>query len=137
LSGLLAFGSGAAAMAAGLAPLRATASGARFAFTPIAAQTDQTVHVPEGYDWRVLVRWGDPLFSDAPAFDHATGGEADTADRVFGENTDGMESFVVDGRQLIAVNHRRCAQAAKIAGRHGDGTARGGCGLAGRDRQPL
>jgi secreted PhoX family phosphatase len=105
LSGLLAFGSGAAAMAAGLAPLRATASGARFAFTPIAAQTDQTVHVPEGYDWRVLVRWGDPLFSDAPAFDHATGGEADTADRVFGENTDGMESFVVDGRQLIAVNH--------------------------------
>jgi secreted PhoX family phosphatase len=105
LSGLLAFGSGAAAMAAGLAPLRAAAQGARFAFTPIAAQTDHSVHVPEGYDWRVLIRWGDPLFSDAPAFDPATGGDAATADRVFGENTDGMESFVVDGHHLIAVNH--------------------------------
>ena len=105
LSGLLAFGSGAAAMAAGLAPPRASAGGARFAFRPIAAQTDHAVHVPEGYEWKVLIRWGDALFADAPAFDHATGGDAATADRVFGENTDGMESFVVDGRQLIAVNH--------------------------------
>lgn len=105
MSGLLAFGSGAAAMAAGLAPVRANAEGARFAFTPIAAQTDHTVHVPEGYDWQVLARWGDPLFTDAPAFDHATGGDAASADRVFGENTDGMESFVVDGRQLLVVNH--------------------------------
>ena len=33
------------------------------------AQTDGTVHVPDGYSWKTLVRWGDPLFSDAPAFD--------------------------------------------------------------------
>ena len=106
LSGLLAFGSGAAVMGAGLVPGQAAAKeGGRFAFTPIGIQTDNTIHVPDGYEWDVLVRWGDPLFSDAPAFDHATGGDAASADRVFGENTDGMESFVVDGREVIAVNH--------------------------------
>jgi len=106
LSGVLAFGSGAAAMGAGLLPGPAGAGAAsRFAFTPIAAQTDHTVHVPEGYKWQLLIRWGDPLFPDAPGFDHATGGDAASADRVFGENTDGMETFTVGHRQVIAVNH--------------------------------
>ncbi|MEQ9258904.1 MAG: PhoX family phosphatase [Roseovarius sp.] len=108
LGGVLAFGSGAAAM--GTAQLLGSTSAeamsaSRFPFTPIAAQTDSTVHVPEGYSWRVMVRWGDPLFSDAPAFDHTTGGDAASADRIFGENTDGMESFVIGGRQILVVNH--------------------------------
>lgn len=110
LSGIVAFGSGAAAMGAGL--LNSTAALAmghgagRFAFTPIAAQTDFTVHVPEGYSWAPLARWGDPLFSDAPAaLDPATGVTVEASDRVFGENTDGMELFNVDGHQIIAVNH--------------------------------
>lgn len=107
LGGVLAFGAGAAAM--GAAPLLGTtaraAGAARLAFAPIAAQTDATVHVPEGYTWQIVARWGDPLFSDAPAFDHATGGDAESAGRVFGENTDGMESFVIGARQVIAVNH--------------------------------
>ena len=77
LGGVVAFGSGAAAM--GTAQLLGSTSAeamqtSRFAFAPIVAQTDHTVHVPEGYKWDVLVRWGDPLFSDAAAFDHATGG---------------------------------------------------------------
>ena len=103
LGGALAFGSGAAVMGLGLS--RAEAAGQRFPFTPIAAQTDHTVHVPKGYAWDILVRWGDPLFSDAPEFDHATGGDAASADRIFGENTDGMETFQVGDRMLIAVNH--------------------------------
>ncbi len=103
MGGLLAFGSGAAAM--GLGPGAARAETSRFAFAPIDIQTDGTVHVPEGYRWDVLVRWGDPLFSGAPAFDNAIGGDAASADRVFGENTDGMELFTVGGRQVIAVNH--------------------------------
>jgi len=108
LGGVLAFGSGAAAMGGAqlLGPTAARAAGAaRFAFAPIAARTDGTVHVPEGYAWDVLARWGDPIFPDAPEFDHATGGDAASSDRVFGENTDGMESFVVAGRQVLAVNH--------------------------------
>ncbi len=109
LSGLLAFGSGAAAMGMGTmlssTSAQAQAAATRFAFKPIGIATDTTIHVPEGYSWDILVRWGDKLFSDAVAFDHATGGDAASADRVFGENTDGMEMFTIGSHQVIAVNH--------------------------------
>ena len=106
LGGVVAFGSGAVAMGAGLLSSTATrAAESRFAFTPIGIATDGTVHVPEGYSWQPLVKWGDPLFPDAPAFDHATGGSVESSDRVFGENTDGMWSYVIDGRQILAINH--------------------------------
>ncbi|MCL6282207.1 PhoX family phosphatase [Ruegeria sp. 2012CJ41-6] len=108
LGGVLAFGSGAAAMGAGLmssTSARAAQDTSRFAFTPIAAQTDNTVHVPEGYSWKVLARWGDPLFSDADGYDITDGGPVDRSDRVFGENTDGMETFDFNGHTLIAINH--------------------------------
>jgi len=107
LSGIIALGSGATAMGLGV-PTDGNASigsAARFQFKPIDMQRDRTVHVPDGYTWEILTRWGDPLFSDAPEFDHITGGSLRGSDRVFGENTDGMEAFLVDGRQLIAVNH--------------------------------
>ncbi|MFP4537072.1 MAG: PhoX family protein, partial [Dichotomicrobium sp.] len=109
LGGVLALGSGAAAMGTplvGMTAAEAKAAGSRFAFTPIPTHADGTVHVPEGYHWKVMVRWGDALFSDAEGdFDHETGGTAAASDRVFGENTDGMESFTYQGRQLLAVNH--------------------------------
>ncbi|WP_432254314.1 PhoX family protein [Limimaricola sp. AA108-03] len=107
LSGLVAFGSGAAVMGSGM--LRGSTAlaqgGSRFAFTPIAAQTDFTIHVPEGYEWKTVASWGDPLFSDAPAFDPQTGTTVEGQARAFGENTDGMELFSIDGREVIAVNH--------------------------------
>jgi hypothetical protein len=110
LGGVLAFGSGAAAM--GVAGLKGStamaAQSSRFAFEQLPAQTDNTVHVPEGYEWDVLVRWGDPLFSDAPAFDPAKGVPAAGADRVFGENTDGMELFNVGGKEILVVNSEYC-----------------------------
>jgi secreted PhoX family phosphatase len=107
LGGVLAFGSGAAVMGTsflkGSTAMAQTAS--RFPFTPIPAYTDGTVHVPEGYTWDVVVRWGDALFSDAEgAFDPATGVSVDHVERVFGENTDGMEVFNVGGRELLVVN---------------------------------
>ncbi|MEO0911738.1 MAG: PhoX family phosphatase [Pseudomonadota bacterium] len=106
LNGVLAFGSGAAVMGAGL--LKGTTALAqqtsRFAFEQLAPQTDGTVHVPAGYKWDVLVRWGDPLFSDAPAFDAATGIPTEGSDRVFGENTDGMELFNKGDTELLVVN---------------------------------
>ena len=103
LGGVLAFGSGAAAMGAGR--LWAQTAGSRFPFVPVPAQTDAAVHVPAGYCWHVVARWGDPLFSDAEAYDIAEGGPLAKSDRVFGENTDGMETFAFQGRQLIAINH--------------------------------
>lgn len=109
LGGVLAFGSGAAAMATGLldttSALAQSAAKSRFAFAPIPIATDGTVHVPAGYKWQVVARWGDPLFASADGYDIADGGPLLGSDRVFGENTDGMETFSFQGRQLIAINH--------------------------------
>jgi len=107
LGGILAFGSGASVMGTGLlnsASAQAQAA-SRFAFTPIAAQTDFDVHVPQGYSWHTLVRWGDPLMPQAEGYDLTEGGPVQGSDMVFGENTDGMETFLFRGHQLIAVNH--------------------------------
>lgn len=106
LNGALAFGSGAAVMGMGLlkGSSAIAAQGDRFAFAQIAPQTDGTVHVPGGYNWDMLVRWGDPLFSDAPEWDATSGIPTEGSDRVFGENTDGMELFAKGGTELLVVN---------------------------------
>lgn len=105
IGSLIAFGSGAAVMGIGL--LKGTTAladaHAAFAFTPIGTFTDNTVHVPEGYAWRPMARWGDALFSDAPDF--ANGHGVTGSDLIFGENNDGMELFNIDGAEVIAVNH--------------------------------
>ena len=107
LGGVLAFGSGATAM--GLlntgSAIAQEAATSRFGFTPIPIATDFEVHVPEGYTAQVMLRWGDPLFSDAPAFDHATGGTLESQRRSMGDNTDGMEMFFAGGRHILAVNN--------------------------------
>ncbi len=107
LRGVVAYGSGAAVMGSGL--LYGTSVDAqtvsRFGFTPIPIATDGTVHVPEGYSWQPVAKWGQPLFSDAEPIDPQNAVGVASSDRVFGENTDGMEAFVVGGRQVIAVNH--------------------------------
>ena len=83
----------------------------RFAFSPIGIATDFDIHVPEGYSWAPLARWGDPLVSQGDgAFDPETGHDAEAAQHVFGENTDGMWLFQVGGRELIAVNHEYANQ---------------------------
>lgn len=109
LGGILALGSAAVAMtpASLLSSTSAYAQAAasRFAFTPVPIATDSTVHVPQGYSWKPLVKWGDPLFSDVPEFDQETAGSPMDSARRFGENTDGMESFLVGDHEIIAVNH--------------------------------
>ncbi len=118
LGGLLVMGSAAAVFgAAGLKASTALASQqTRFAFKPIAAQTDATVHVPEGYTWKRLVSWGDPLFSDAPAFDPKNGVPTAGSDRVFGENTDGMELFLIGDKQVLVVNSEYTNNKINLAG---------------------
>ena len=107
LGGVLAFGSGATVFGSGLFGSAGTASagGHAFAFTPVGIATDFDVHVPDGYSWKTLVRWGDPLFSDAKdAYSAENGVSVEMSDMVFGENTDGMELFDVDGREILTVN---------------------------------
>ncbi|WP_068318504.1 PhoX family protein [Polycladidibacter hongkongensis] len=108
LGGALAFGSGAAVFGAGLfsstSMSHAGGSGA-FAFEPISIATDNAIHVPEGYESKVLVRWGDALWSQANgAYSAENGVSLEFSDKVFGENTDGMELFSVDGKEIITVN---------------------------------
>ena len=56
---------------------------------PVPANIDQFV-VPGGYNWMPLIRWGDPLFADAPAFDIAAQTPEAQA-RQFGYNSDYLE----------------------------------------------
>ena len=106
LGGVLAFGSGALAMGSGmLGATSARAQAAAFPFEPIDISTDFEIHVPQGYQWKPLVKWGQALFSEAEgAYSPETGVPVEMSDKVFGENTDGMELFLVDGKELVAVN---------------------------------
>ena len=108
LGGVLAFG-GVATLGVGttaLTPVDARAADSRFGFTAVAAGTEDTIVVPEGYNWHVAARWGDPLFSDVPEFDHATRGTAASQARAFGDNNDGMSLFSdKDGHQILVVNN--------------------------------
>src|SRR4051812_47376326 len=78
-----------------------------FDFKEIEAGVDQSHHVAEGYDAQVLLRWGDPLFPDAPDFDPL----AQTAEkqrRQFGYNSDFVGYIPIDGSSdhgLLVVNH--------------------------------
>jgi Predicted phosphatase len=63
------------------------------------------VHVPEGYAWKPLSQVGTAAVLRRPGHRSANGVSLENSDKVFGENTDGMELFVIGGKQVIAVNH--------------------------------
>lgn len=104
LGGVLAFGSF-TALAGNTAFSVAEAAADRFAFDAIPTNGDDAITVPAGYKADVMVRWGDPLWSDVPEFDHATRGTSETQARAFGDNTDGMDVFMHEGRTLLVVNN--------------------------------
>lgn len=76
----------------------------------IAHDAGDRIVVPEGYAWRVVLAWGDPILPEAPAFDpaHPT---AAAQEQQFGFNNDfvGFLPLPWDGsdpqRALLAVNH--------------------------------
>ena len=102
--GVLAFGSF-AAMNGAFAPTPAMARSDRFAFEAIPTSTADAVNVPPGYNAQVVVRWGDPLWSGAPEFDHATRGDAASQAQAFGDNIDGMEVYPHGDNLIIVVNN--------------------------------
>ncbi|WP_230533322.1 PhoX family protein [Microvirga roseola] len=78
-----------------------------FDFKEIEAGVDGTHHVAEGYDAQVLLRWGDPLFPDAPEFDPMNQ-TAEKQARQFGYNTDYIGFIPLDGSSdhgLLVANH--------------------------------
>ena len=104
LGGALAFGSF-ALLGGTLVPAGARAASDRFAFSQIPANSEDAVTVPEGYNAEVLVRWGDPLWSDGAEFDPASRGTAKSQAAAFGDNIDGMEVYAVGDKMVLAVNN--------------------------------
>ena len=85
LGGAVAVGTGAFLTgAAGPFAEDARAAGGRLAFKAVAAGTEDTVRVPEGYSWHIVVRWGDPLWSRGAPFDPETRGTGASQELAFG-----------------------------------------------------
>ncbi|MCL6645948.1 MAG: DUF839 domain-containing protein [Dehalococcoidia bacterium] len=85
----------------------ATAQASAPAFEPITLTTEDRVIVAAGYASMVLIRWGDPLFPDAPPFDPRNQSAA-AQERQFGYNNDFIGFFPIPGapdRALLAINH--------------------------------
>ncbi len=79
----------------------------RFNFEELNAGIDANHHVATGYRGQVLIRWGDPLFPDSPAF-NPTAQTAAAQLKQFGYNNDYVAFFPLDGagkRGLLCVNH--------------------------------
>lgn len=80
---------------------------AGLAFRPIAsvpADVD-ALTVPDGYTWKPIIRWGDPLFSRTPAFDLARQSPQAQAEQ-FGYNCDYLDIMAdPSGKTGVLVNN--------------------------------
>jgi uncharacterized protein len=94
-----------------LLPGKAAANEAeRFHFKEVEAGVDENHHVAEGYDADVLIRWGDPVMPNAPAFDpHKQTAAAQKLQ--FGYNSDYLGYIPMPGASnpsrhgLLCINH--------------------------------
>ncbi|MFF7938504.1 PhoX family protein [Nocardia gamkensis] len=76
-------------------------------FTAVAPNKEDAVVIPDGYEQSVVIRWGDPLFPDAPAFDFDKQTAAAQAEQ-FGYNNDFAALLPIEGQAngyLLVVNH--------------------------------
>jgi secreted PhoX family phosphatase len=83
------------------------AAGDTFHFDEVASGVDERHHVAEGYDAQILLRWGDPVFADAPPFDPLKQTAAAQL-RQFGYNNDYIGFIPLNAggdRGLLCVNH--------------------------------
>ncbi len=92
------------------AALHGGAVRSRLAFTPI-APVDALVDamtVPDGFAWKPVIRWGDPLFAGSPVFDPAKQSAAAQALQ-FGYNCDYTDILPLPGskgrRAVLFANH--------------------------------
>ena len=87
-------------------PVAAKPAKSAFSFTEVQAGVDGTHHVAEGYNADVLIRWGDGVLADAPAF-QPLGQTGASQGKQFGYNNDFLGYFPINGSRhgLLAVNH--------------------------------
>ena len=103
----IAFGASAFVVGAGvLRPSTARAAGDVFGFEAIPTNTLDTVTVAPGYNWHVVAKWGEPMWSNSIEFDHMTRGTGESQELSFGDNNDGMWLYNDgEGRSVLAVNN--------------------------------
>ncbi len=89
----------------GVGSLSALAGSDQFGFEAVPANDLDTLTVPKGYGWHVVVRWGDPMWARGPEFDQATRGTGAIQELAFGDNNDGMALFRAGDRNVLAVNN--------------------------------
>ena len=93
-------------LAIAAARAQGTAAAPSFAFRELSAGSDEHLHVAEGYDADVLIRWGDKVLPGAPPFDpNRQSAEAQALQ--FGYNNDYLGYIPLEGsrRGLLVVNH--------------------------------
>lgn len=80
-------------------------------FAEVPASSEDTLSVPEGYSWEVLVPWGTPLFKHSAAFREDGSNTAAEQEGQVGFNHDGMHYFPLlpgwfgSRRGLLVLNH--------------------------------
>ncbi|OJZ63635.1 PhoX family protein [Mycolicibacterium diernhoferi] len=96
-----------AATETSISPAAAPDSPAGMRFDSVAVNTEDAVVIPDGYQQRVVIGWGDPVLPGAPVFDIA--GQTGAAQRQqFGFNNDFAALLPITGRPdrfLLVVNH--------------------------------
>ena len=89
LRGSLAVGASAFVLGTGsLVGRDAQAAASWLTFEPVAANSKDAITVPKGFSSHIVARWGDPLWSGAPEFDHASRGDGASSAKAFGDNND-------------------------------------------------
>jgi uncharacterized protein len=81
----------------------------KLGFTEVPTSDADTIVVPDGYVWDVLIPWGTPLFADSPEFAEDASNTAADQERQVGFNHDGMHYFP-DSRRgstqgVLVLNH--------------------------------
>lgn len=97
---------GVGAITATLGPQALASGRPAFGFAELSSEPTDRAEVAAGHRADVLIRWGDAVLPDAPAFDPAAQSAAAQA-RQFGYNNDYLGYFPLDGSRhgLLCVNH--------------------------------
>ncbi|MGY1948958.1 PhoX family protein [Nocardia asiatica] len=87
-------------------------------FAVVAPNTKDEVVVSEGYQQQVVIRWGDPLFQDAPKFDFDNQ-TAEAQAKQFGYNADYAALLPIEGavnKYLLVVSHEYTTEPMMVRG---------------------
>lgn len=76
-----------------------------FAFDNVPANSNDTITLPNHYQWKPMLSWGEPLWSKGNHFSDTENFSAENQKWAFGDNNDGMKHFNIHGREVLAINN--------------------------------